>query len=410
MTRSHLVLLANAFPWGNWEPYLADEIPHLLSFDHVDLFALSVRKTQAREIRGVSGENLAVHKIKYLPKWQYALLGLLALVNADFYKELLRLVQQRELRLARLIKILVFVSRANYEHRQIVKELKKRNVAANGESLVIYSYRMEYQAYLALLLKRSFPGAKIVLRGHRSDLYEELSPSGYIPFRPAAFEKADLLVPISEHGKQYLLERFPHLQEKIELWRLGTPDYGTSVFEAEEKLRAFSCSTITPVKRLDRLIDALSRIASMDVEWTHFGDGPLRSEIETLAKEKLPEARICFTGNLKHEDLISELKTKPFDLIVNTSDSEGVPVSIMEALSLGIPAVAVDAGGNKEIVHDQVSGFLITDRDDIQGIANALVTVKEAGPDLRVSARNFWEQHYQADKNYLRFVEMLRGL
>ena len=48
-----------------------------------------------------------------------------------------------------------------------------------------------------------------------------------------------------------------------------------------------SCSTVTKVKRLDLLINALSQIKAIPIKWTHYGDGILMDEIKKMAKDKL---------------------------------------------------------------------------------------------------------------------------
>ena len=104
-------------------------------------------------------------------------------------------------------------------------------------------------------------------------------------------------------------------------------------------------------------------------------------------------------------------RTKPVDLFVNTSSLEGLPVSIMEACSFGIPVVATDVGGTKEIVRDGKNGFLLgadfkpeTLANDIERICR--MTGKERNA-MRTASRKIWEENFNAAGNYERFAHAI---
>ena len=84
-------------------------------------------------------------------------------------------------------------------------------------------------------------------------------------------------------------------------------------------------------------------------------------------------------------------------------------MSIMEAISFGMPVVATDAGGTGEIVVDQVTGTLVPPDITAEGLAQAIAEYYRADPEqlrrLRTSARRFWEEHFDAKTNYRKFVE-----
>ena len=97
------------------------------------------------------------------------------------------------------------------------------------------------------------------------------------------------------------------------------------------------------------------------------------------------------------------------DLFINTSRSEGVPVSIMEAFSFGVPAIATDVGGTGEIVDNSV-GKLLDVNVSPQEIANAikLFAVSDTS-EFRKNARNRWNERYNAEKNYREFAGFLHN-
>jgi len=408
-----LALLCNAFPYGTWEPYLETELPYLDGFDRVDLFAPSVRPDQRKTRRHIDLDNVVVHAIPYRSRLRYALGGLRALATADFYHELRRMVRGKNLTTRRLVKLLVVISRGTSEAGVIARVLRRSGLRAD-EAFLLYSYRMEYHSYVVLRLKRAFPAARVVLRGHRYDLYEEMSPGGFIPLRDAAFRVADRILPVSDHGADYLRARFPEAAERITVRRLGTTDLGLAPIPPQGgPLRIITISTITTAKRLDRLVKALTQL-DRPAEWDHFGDGPLRPDLLRAIAELPTRVQVRLRGEVSHDMLMAHLQEVPYDVLVNVSDSEGVPVSIMEAMSLGIPVVATAAGGTGEIVSDGRNGYLISPPFEPERIADALRLIADSDfaqvSRLRSGARESWRSQYSAEINHGAFVEDLFAL
>jgi glycosyltransferase involved in cell wall biosynthesis len=84
-------------------------------------------------------------------------------------------------------------------------------------------------------------------------------------------------------------------------------------------------------------------------------------EISTLANNKLnSKYNISFQlmGNVKNEEIQKYYSLNQVDLFINVSEYEGIPISIMEAMAYGIPCLATNVGGVREIVNDD-NGFLL---------------------------------------------------
>ena len=72
---------------------------------------------------------------------------------------------------------------------------------------------------------------------------------------------------------------------------------------------------------------------------------------------------------MSNQQIIDFYAKTPLDLFINVSESEGIPVSIMEAMSFGIPAIATNVGGTNEIVN-QKNGYLIDSESTSEEISN----------------------------------------
>src|SRR5690606_18449937 len=100
----------------------------------------------------------------------------------------------------------------------------------------------------------------------------------------------------------------------------------------KDKITIVSCSLIKPVKRLDLIIDVLSKV-SYDYYWIHIGSGETEKEVIKYATEKLPPNKFEFLGFVSNDKILDVYKQYDADFFINLSDSEGLPVSIMEAMS-----------------------------------------------------------------------------
>lgn len=403
-----LILLSNSFPYDTNEAYLESEVLYYDSFDRTDIFALSVQK--GKKMRKMPNYNIHITPVFFKGKLYYLLRCIFLLGNKDFYKEIKKLKNNNALSLNRVKRLIVFLVRAEYETKYIVKNLiKDKNI--KKDKVILYSYRFEYQAYIAMKIKKMFPYMTCVARAHRYDLYEELNSEKYIPFREEILETLDKIILISEDGKKYLEKKYPKYISKYMISKLGTQDFGLGKQKRKHVFRIATCSYIVPVKQLDKLIDSL-KLLSYEIEWVHFGNGVLYQEIKEKALKELPKnIHACFMGFVENKKVLDFYQKHIVNLFINVSSSEGIPVSVMEAISFGIPCIVTNVGGNGEIIHDKKNGYLLEKDFQAQDLAKLIKKIIEMSEEeyreLCDNARMFWEKEYSADKNYKKFVSEL---
>lgn len=213
-----LCIFANEFPYGSWEAYLETEVKFYSEFDKVYIFSLQLRKEHAKTKRSLP-ENFEVIPIWYAPKWKYLLNCVRVLGDVNLYKELFLLGKKGQLKIGRIIDLFIYLSRSNYEMRKIKKSVELQKL----KNAIFYSYRFEYQPYVAMLLRKELKtDNKIISRAHRYDLYEEFRKNKYIPCRELLIKNLDAVYPCSEDGTCYLQSRFPKYKNKIKTRFLGT--------------------------------------------------------------------------------------------------------------------------------------------------------------------------------------------
>lgn len=110
-------------------------------------------------------------------------------------------------------------------------------------------------------------------------------------------------------------------------------------------------------KGVQDLIIAFSRINNKNLFLTIVGDGPYKSELENLAKRLNLTDKINFVGEKTKQEVLKLLRES--DLFINPSYSEGMPTTVLEAGAIGLPVIATDVGGTREIIENNRTGILI---------------------------------------------------
>ena len=143
-----------------------------------------------------------------------------------------------------------------------------------------------------------------------------------------------------------------------------------------------SVGRLEPVKRFDVLLEAAARLPHRPLTLL-VGDGSSRAQLVERARALGLADRIHLTG---HRDDARELH-QAFDVYVQSSDSEGVPNAVLEAMALETPVVATDVGGTRELIEHEVHG-LLTPRRDPDALARAITRtrVDPTGTARRVAA------------------------
>jgi len=147
----------------------------------------------------------------------------------------------------------------------------------------------------------------------------------------------------------------------------------------ETRTYVASVGSLLPEKRWDRLLRVIPKVRSMgagDVRFRIAGDGPLRPALEKLAGDLGISRAVDFLGAV--HDIPAFLRGAKF--LIHTSECEGCPNVVMEAMAAGRAVVATDAGDVPYLVEDGKTGFVVCRGDD-ETLINRIVTLL-TNPDL----------------------------
>ncbi|MCM3386846.1 glycosyltransferase [Ureibacillus chungkukjangi] len=410
-----LFLVTEMYPYGNGEPFLETEVKYFEEFDKVVIFPSfcgELEITRKLEINNVEiiRPTSDFFKNKFYSRIFYILL---MLTRRIFWIELYTITKKKKLNLKSIIHLLSFLSKGELTYKYARKYIKS-NDNFKDDKIIFYSYWMYYQAYACILLSKDFKNSNAITRAHGFDIYEYRNNENYIPLREWILSKVDRIFTISSDGYKYLKSNYKHIDYNSEISRLGTKDMGTSVLTGNNKTyTVVSCSRIVEVKRVDKIVKSLAEIKDINIRWIHFGGGGNFEYISQLSSNILPD-NITFDlrGTVPNNDILNYYSKSNCHLFLNVSESEGIPVSIMEAISFGIPIIATNVGGVGEIVINKFNGFLIEKdfkESDLAALIRKVLKNKEIDyQQLRKNARRFWEENYNEKSNYTSFIRKIK--
>lgn len=406
-----LILFDRKFPYKSGEAFLENEIDEIAAnFDKVYIYPIDVwsRDSLTREIRAKNVEPRIVEKNSLKRRQLSYVLHSLGIVPKSKEKGILKKIIDA-----------YFLASVDAQSQKIINDLELLGITEE-DTVYLYSYWLYTTAAIAYtvydyLHKKSI-SVVVFSRAHRFDIYEEKRKYGFLPQRNELFSGLQKIFACSDNGSEYLRNRYPQYMQKIDTAYLGTYDHGLGKVGKRDTFKIVSCSRLADVKRVNLIIDALASLenSGLKIEWTHLGGGELLDTYRDMAKEKLGWMKYHLDGAIPNSAVYEFYRTNEVHLFINTSSSEGLPVSIMEAISFGIPVVATDVGGTSEIVVDDVSGTLIPENFEVLELAQCIkkyATMKdEEYSSFRKSTRGLWEKYYQAPKNYAQFAEMINNL
>ena len=410
-----LVVFTNDYPEMSGEPFLEDELRVAESkFESILIVSMARELKQTKYY--IPQNAQVIYPRMNESKYSGIIKSAFHLFSFRTLDEIVFACKMRSLKaLPHIIVQLVLMDR--YINKILAFKYMWEAPETNNEKHIFYSYWLS-GAFLSLY-PEVFPGIRIA-RAHGGDCFFE---RGYQPYIRNQLEKLHHIYSISDAGKNDLMMHYdhlvPNLEEKITVSRLGVNTRKAKKvlkFKEESTRIVLTCSNIVRIKRIDLLIEALSRIDDHNVLWIHIGDGEDAELIKRQALKKLTtknNIEYKFYGKMNHDDVLDFYRKSSVYLFINCSDNEGIPVSIMEAMSFGIPIIARNVGGIKELV-SQKCGILLPAEANPQALADAIDSLLELNSDeyIRKSeyAVSFVTNYYDITTNSNSFFNSVQSL
>lgn len=276
---------------------------------------------------------------------------------------------------------------------------------------VHYSLPHSAAAFLAKEITRT----PYVVTLHGSDVTLLGSDPSYKPVNTHTVECADAVTAVSEFVRREAHDRLG-LKREIRFIPnfVDSETFSPALCEMMESntegdISVIHISNFRPVKRIQDLVYAMTIVVKKapDARLMLVGDGPERHRIERLIDRLDIRHKVLVTGF--RSDVANLLRCS--DVAVLCSETESAPLTLLEAMSCGLPVVATRVGGIPEIVQDNFNGFLVPLKHP-EAIAARLIELNE-DIDLRKrlgeAARQTVLDRYTAEKVVKQYEEILEG-
>ena len=340
---------------------------------------------------------------------------ILSFFDIDLYRELFKNIK-KFFNNPLLLKDLIIHNLKKIQIKQWLKNnLKNGKYSIND---IFYTFWFTACTSGILAIKKEYKNIKVITRVHGYDLYEEERRKNYIPYRKYDVNNINFIFTVSKAGENYLKRKYNI--NNIRTFYLGTNDRNIlNTYNNENELKLVSCSYLVPIKRVDQLVKILIKTSEMHkikIIWHHFGNGPDYNKIINIinCNHSSYDIDLRLFGHLDNNEIFNMYKNNYYDYFITLSESEGsVPVSIVEAMSCGIPVIATAVGGIPEIVINGYNGFLIEkyNEEEVIKILNEAYNLKikkyQNYLELRKNARIIFKEHFSSTTNHEKFSKFL---
>jgi len=263
-------------------------------------------------------------------------------------------------------------------------------------------------------------GGKLIVQFRGEDVTEFVKQNGDKAYSKL-FREADYFLPVCD----YLRKRAVALgcpEDKISVLRSGVDCKRFAFLErrrpAVGPTRIVFVGRLVEKKGVEYAIRAVSILKKRGykVKLLIVGDGVLKNKLQKLCKALNIEKSIAFLGAKNHDEIVEVLNNAHLfvapSVTSRTGNQEGIPNVLKEAMAMGLPVVSTYHGGIPELVEDDVSGFLVAERD-AEALAERLgylIDHPDRWPKMGRAGRQFVERNYDKEKLNRQLVEIYRRL
>lgn len=397
------------------EIYLKEEIKYYRNIDKTIIFTVRGHIYSNSHLQLPDYIQVGELDIFYKSNFDRIKYFLKGLFNKEFFQEAIYLIKKKKFSTDSLKRLCLFVAKGALVNSIISKKLEDFKIDKK-EKIIFYTYRVGFSSLACCKLKKTYVNSKVVTRAHAQDIFEFRNKEHYLPYRTYLYKNINEIYCISNDGMNHLKNSSKELENKLFLHRLGTKNINTNKNVNNKKFVILTCSRIVKIKRLHLLAKTLENIKDADITWIHYGDGDedYLEIINKYIKNCGSNINIEFRGFCDNDEYLEKISVEPYSVFVNISESEGLPVSIMEAESVGLPIIATNVGGTSEAVIDGYNGILLNKDFSISDLQNSILKLKSMNKEefskFRMNSRKIWESRFKLSDNYSDFINHIKEL
>lgn len=245
--------------------------------------------------------------------------------------------------------------------------LYKRAVQQYGKPDAIYSHYLS-NTIKAIPLKKKYH-IPIVAMEHWSQMAYPKIPNNTISTAKYVYSSIDQLITVSSALKNNIFQQIGCDSIVIPNMVGKEFHYLPSNLKKKESIQLITTGRLIPEKHFDMLIQAIANISTPKLQLYIIGNGSEKQKLQKLVEKLQVKNQIQLLGHKSKQEIVTLLQQS--DIFVLPSQSETFGVAYIEALACGLPIIATDCGGPRDIV-TQKNGLLIPVNDQ-QALEQAIV-------------------------------------
>ena len=218
--------------------------------------------------------------------------------------------------------------------------------------------------------------------------------------RSFSIKKSDIVVTPSKHLKNFILNL--GFKNKIEIINNGVfiPEENTNIF-TNDQINITIVSRLVSHKNIEKIIRAISDLNNPLIYLNIIGDGPELNQLQKISLESNNKDNIIFHGKLNRDD-INHIFLKS-DIYIQASNYEGLPHSLLEAMSYGIPVLCTPVGECKEILGNEDRGYILdlpVSKNNIKSKISEIIGEKNIANKKGERGKDFINEKYNLTNSF----------
>lgn len=218
--------------------------------------------------------------------------------------------------------------------------------------------------------------------------------------RSFSIKKSDIVVTPSQHLKNFILNL--GFKNKIEIINNGVfiPEENTNIF-TNDQINITIVSRLVSHKNIEKIIRAISDLNSPLINLNIIGDGPELNQLQKISLESNNKDNIIFHGKLNRDEINHIFLNS--DIYIQASNYEGLPHSLLEAMSYGIPVLCTPVGECKEILGNEDRGYILdlpVSKNNIKSKISEIIGEKNIANKKGERGKDFINEKYNLTNSF----------
>ena len=218
--------------------------------------------------------------------------------------------------------------------------------------------------------------------------------------RSFSIKKSDIVVTPSKHLKNFILNL--GFKNKIEIINNGVfiPEENTNIF-TNDQINITIVSRLVSHKNIKKIIRAISDLNDPLIYLNIIGDGPELNQLQKISLESNNKDNIIFHGKLNRDEIDHIFLNS--DIYIQASNYEGLPHSLLEAMSYGIPVLCTPVGECKEILGNEDRGYILdlpVSKNNIKSKISQIIGEKDIANKKGEKGKDFINEKYNLTNSF----------